>query len=157
MIQDITGATIDVGDYVVYPQLSGSSVQMVIAEVVSFHASGKVRLKRLSGSRWQPWYTSYEYIDSRSGEEINVYTSDEHISRSPGYEFCNTSGEIVFMKSSEYYQLRWHQREMLGAKYRPMEYKDYVQKVEKPSTYVYISNVKNLIKIYPCGVRDDLL
>lgn len=86
-LTDILGQNIEPGDLVVYPQMSGRSVQMVVAEFQSYNGK-TAKLMRQEGSRWQAEYRGKRYIDTRSDKSIGIWTDEWY----PEYRRWKTDG-----------------------------------------------------------------
>lgn len=70
-MKDWLGNELAVGDNIIYAAMSGRSVTMVIAEIVSFNESGSVTVEPIRSSRWKQHYGRTRWIDTRTGKGIN--------------------------------------------------------------------------------------
>ncbi len=152
-ITDILGNTIKPGDTVVYPQMSGRSVQMVVAEYLDL-VNGKAQLRRKEGARWTSGSASTKYRDKRTGKNINPHFAVHQASPSEHWFENKQTGDRL--SSHDYYSQGgeyWRTRGEWEHVYVPPVYKDYVEKYEKPVSPVLISNIENIIKVTQDGCR----
>lgn len=161
---DVAGHTIEPGDTVVYPQMSGRSVQMVLGTLVSY--DGKVaQIRRQEGSRWNSHYISKRYRDKRTGKGIDKNAaSGKHYKVLPrsGYRHRETGEEISERELYTRYPYGLHGTYGLGgytdhraerakwdAFYDSGVLHDYVEEYTPEPTPVTIRNVSNLVKVVP--------
>lgn len=157
-LKDIAGNTIEPGDTVVYPQMSGRSVQMVLGKFLSYEG-GKAQIERLEGSRWSASYSgTTRYRDKRTGKGIDPYApSGKHYSVPPrGYYKHRETGEEI---SEEEFRTRypdrysgWHSysrddRSRWQGRCEPGVLHDYVEEYKAGPKPVTILNVGNIIKV----------
>lgn len=72
VLTDILGQEIQPGDTVIYPQMSGRSVQIVLAEFLNYNGK-TAQLVRKEGTRWKAEHRGAGYYDMRTGRKLNVY------------------------------------------------------------------------------------
>lgn len=87
-MKDFLGNEYDVGDKVLYAAMSGRSVTMVLAEVVSINPKNEgkftVTVRPLASSRWKQHHGRDYYVDTRTGEKVtHLYSSGNY--ESPDY------------------------------------------------------------------------
>lgn len=166
---DIAGNEIAPGDDVVYPQMSGRSVQMVRGKLVSYNGK-TAQIERAEGSRWSASYNRTRYRDKRTGKGIDPYTaSRKHYKVKPSHTFTNKeTGEVLRAfdgeeASPEYKQVyetlygwnfygREAAREQWASDYHRGEFHDYVEEYTDEPKPVTIHNVSNIVKV---TVSDD--
>lgn len=145
-LTDIAGNTIEVGDTVVYPQMSGRCVQMVLGTLVSYDGS-VAQVQRGSGSRWRASYGSTAYRDKRTGKGINPYANGNYphhkVKPRTYYRNVRTDEEI---DTEEYYR-RYSDRRLWQQMYNPGVLHDYVEEYKPGPKPVTIRNVANLVKV----------
>lgn len=139
MATDFLGNEYGIGDTIVYAAMSGRSVNMVLAEIVSFNESGTTTVQPLEGARWKQHSSRTRYIDSRSGKGIDPWF-DKHIEVQRHY-IHNTTGERI----DDLYEIDWR----LRGEYRtvPVVYKDYVTQVTSGPKPVTLQITKNIVKV----------
>lgn len=153
---DILGQTIRPGDFVVYPQMSGRSVQMVLGQVVSF-TEKTAQVRRVQGSRWLASYQSTRYRDKVTGKGIDPWATDKHWIEKPKtvYIHRETGEEVSYEEFRDavdripYHQFKLR-REIMDSyysEYRKGKLKDYVEKYVPEPKPVTISNLSNLVKV----------
>lgn len=163
---DINDQEIEVGDTVVYPQMSGRSVQMVKAKVVAINHGGdgkggqivtSVQVQRLQGARWDAtsMYTSTKYRDKRTGKNVDIYKTDKHYEVVPSCSLVERSTGQVVWTGSHSGEAPWQFRDCYGPYSRYVfqwnkgKLHDYVEeyKPEPRLPLSTISNVKNVVKV----------
>lgn len=163
-LTDIAGNEIRPGDDVVYPQMSGRSVQMVRGKLVEYNGK-TAKVERVEGSRWSASYGGeIRYRDKRTGKGIDPTRTLKHYKVKPSHTFTHSeTGEVLRKvegeEASEEYRTVYYQYDRSTwyggsgfdprwkPQYHPGVYHDYVEKhtaAPKPSI---IHNVKNIVKI----------
>lgn len=168
---DVAGNTIEVGDWVVYPQMSGRSVQIVLGKLVGWNGS-TAQIERVEGGRWTPGYRSTKHRDRRTGANINIYTDDwRHWEIRPHSTYV-LDGEEISQEEldrqhplSESFNNGWGRtsqsdyhaliaRRQYKPSYHPGALKDYVEEYTAPLKPVTIHNVRNIVKVAPLADED---
>ncbi|MDG4783293.1 hypothetical protein O7614_26905 [Micromonospora sp. WMMD961] len=161
VLKDILGQVIEPGDQVIYPQMSGRSVQMVLGKLVSYNGK-TASIERARGSRWDSSYQRSRYRDKRTGKGIDPYASDKHWEIRSHYVFTHKeTGEVVseeemdrrypYAMNEPYYSARnraAHEgRRQHESRYVPGVLKDYVEEYRDAPKPVTIQNVRNIVKV----------
>ncbi|MFC4089316.1 hypothetical protein [Micromonospora sp. GCM10011541] len=165
-LKDIAGHTIEPGDTIVYPQMSGRSVQMVLGTLRSYNGK-TAQIDRTEGSRWSAGYQRTRYRDKRTGKGIDPYASDKHWEVRAHHLYTHKeTGEVISEEELERrhpYKIEWGYtysrqlsadtlaRRQYERKYVPGVLKDYVEEYRNAPAPVTIQNVKNIVKVVPSG------
>lgn len=139
-MKDWLGNELAVGDYIIYAAMSGRSVTMIIATIVSFNDSGTVTVRPVKSSRWKQ-HDHTKYVDSRTGKGINVY-NDKHTARGSYLRHKDTGEELTWEQFDE--RLRKdHSLSRQDFDYVPRTFRDYVKVVNvvKPVTLMVTENI----------------
>ncbi|MFY1620009.1 hypothetical protein [Micromonospora sp. WMMD736] len=165
LLTDVAGNVIAPGDIVVYPQMSGRSVQIVLGKLLSYNGK-TASIERMEGARWGASYQRTRYRDKRTGKGIDPYASDKHweVERGSIYTHRET-GEVLTQRELDErhplvvtwsaYSYRgendaaWAARNQYKASYRQGVLKDYVEEYEAATPPVTIHNVKNIVRVVP--------
>lgn len=145
VLVDVAGNTIEPGDWVVYPQMSGRSVQIVLGKLVSYNGK-TAKIERIEGGRWQPGWRSTKYRDKRTGKGINIWSAGmAHWEKQPRTFYRNRQTGIE-IEPEEFYRRRvnYHDWER---KYERGVLKDYVEEYRPELPAVTIHNVSNIVKV----------
>lgn len=150
-MKDWLGNEYDVDDLVIYAAMSGRSVTMVLAKVISFNESGSVTLCPVKSSRWKQHYGRSIYIDNRTGKRIDPYRSDKHV-EVEAY-FVHKDNPEWTLSINEYNELPYRLRTKGGGKedkyayeYVSTKFKDYVEYKTEPTQKVTIHITENIVK-----------
>jgi len=148
-LTDIAGNELNEGDTVVYPQMSGRSVQMVLGTFVGYNGK-TARIVRLEGSRWRASYPDTKYRDTRTGKTINVYGKGypEHF-KTVGYESWVHEVTGLELSSKQYYELPAGERTLYRHRYHKGVLQDYIEEYTPEPKPVTIQNVSNIVKVVP--------
>lgn len=158
-LTDIAGQTINPGDTVVYPQMSGRSVQMVLGKLLK--CDGKTaQIERLEGARWSTGHGGTRYRDKRTGKGIDPYApSGKHYKVKPRewYAHKETGEEISYDEYRRRYPMPYYgyqypdnykiQRQMWEHHVVAGEWHDYVESYKAAPKPVTIQNVSNIVKV----------
>lgn len=140
MFTDWLGQEVAVGDTIVYAAMSGRSVTMVLAKVVSFNESGSITVQPLQSSRWKQHYGRTRYIDTRTGKGIDPFATDKHTAE-PSYCRHKQTGERLSAEDINNGRLGY-----LDYEYVPAVWKDYVEQVKEPTSKVTLTVTANVTK-----------
>ncbi|MFY1686300.1 hypothetical protein [Plantactinospora sp. WMMB782] len=160
---DVAGQEIRPGDPVVYPQMSGRSVQMVLGTLVSYNGKS-AKIERQEGTRWSAGYQRTRYRDKRTGKGIDPYASDKGWEVKAHYLYTHKeTGEVIseeelnrrhpIVANWSAYGYRgqndasWAARHQYERQYVQGVLKDYVEEYRSAPTPVTIHNVKNIVKV----------
>ncbi|MFC3504420.1 hypothetical protein ACFOOK_26110 [Micromonospora krabiensis] len=157
VLKDITGNVIEPGDTVVYPQMSGRSVQIVLGKLLSYNGK-TAQIERTEGARWGASYNRTRYRDKRTGKGIDPYASDKHWETRAHYLYTHeTTGEVISEEEmNRRFPLTWgwesdrasrRKRQEFKGQYVPGVLKDYVEEYKDAPKPVTIHNVKNIVKV----------
>lgn len=166
ILTDILGNEIVAGDPVIYPQMSGQSLQMVLGTLRSYNGR-TASIERGEGTRWSAGHQSRKYRDKRTGKRIDPYASDKHWESRAVHQYVHRkTGEAI---SEEELHLRhpivdpfsllldrknrdtWEGRAQYRQDYVPGVLKDYIEEFWPALRLVTIHNVKNIIKVVSSG------
>lgn len=164
-LTDILGNVIEPGDPVVYPQMSGRSVQMVLGKLVEYNGK-TAKIERSQGSRWGATYNRTRYRDKRTGKGIDPYASDKHWESRSHYEYVHReTGEVISQEELDRrhpIDVRWNafayrgqndaawaERHKYGSRWVAGVLKDYVEEYHDAPKPVTIHNVRNIVKVVP--------
>ncbi|MFD6636724.1 hypothetical protein ACFWDN_12975 [Micromonospora chalcea] len=156
-LTDILGNDISPGDKVIYPQMSGRSVQLTLGTLVSYNGK-TAQIQREQGSRWSAGGGKWRaWRDKRTGKGIDPYAaSGKHYKVKPRDHWVHveTGEEISAEEYRSRFPLRWGyynepqpERSRWQHKYDQGEWHDYVEEYTKPAPPVTITNVKNIVKV----------
>lgn len=164
ILKDVAGHIIEPGDDVVYPQMSGRSVQMVLGKLLSYNGK-TAQIERAQGTRWGASYNRTRYRDKRTGKGIDPYASDKHWEVKAHYKYTHKeTGEVIseeeinrrhpFRWSGYYSDARQNELAREGRRQYEREYirgvlKDYVEEYKDAPKPVTIHNVSNIVKVMP--------
>lgn len=144
---DITGATISVGDTVVYPQMSGRCVQMVLGTLVEWNGK-TAKIQRIEGGRWSASYAGTRYRDKRTGKGISIWTADyRHWEVPPKTVYIHRQTKKEISKEEYYSNYRHGDYVNYEEDYRRGTLKDYVEEYTPPAKPVTIHNVENIVRV----------
>ncbi|MEV1109982.1 hypothetical protein AB0I95_15205 [Micromonospora sp. NPDC049751] len=163
-LKDILGQVIEPGDQVIYPQMSGRSVQMVLGKLISYNGK-TASIARTGGSRWEASYNRTRYRDKRTGKGIDIWAGNgKHWEVEPGSIYTHPeTGEVLTQEELDErhplsvtwsaYSYRgendaaWAARYRYVRSYRQGVHKDYVEKYRDAPKPVTIQNVRNIVKV----------
>lgn len=152
---DVAGNELAVGDTVVYPQMSGRSVQMVLGIFKGYNGK-TAKIERTEGSRWSAEYTRTRFRDKRTGKGIDPYATKKHFKVEPSswYVHKETGEKISYDEGAARYRASWTTGTGWDAtkwKYHHDrgEYQDYVEEYTAAPKPVTIQNVTNIVKVVP--------
>ena len=156
-LTDIAGNEIRPGDDVVYPQMSGRSVQMVRGKLVAYNGK-TAKVERVEGSRWRATYGGEtRYRDKRTGKGIDPYRSNKHYRVQPTSIVTHkVTGEVIRQdENREAFNEAYDtigcgvgpsKSEWVATWYRG-ELHDYVEEYTAAPKPSIIHNVKNIVKV----------
>lgn len=142
---DWLGQSIEVGDHVIYPAGSGRSITMIIGTVVGFNDNGSITLCPVKSSRWKQHHGRTRYVDNRTGKGIDPWSgSGKHIVEG-GCHVRRSTGEEI--NDEDYYALqRSRGYRYDDYAYKPVVFKDYVERQDTPTTKVTVHVTENVTK-----------
>lgn len=164
-MKDFLGNEYGPGDVIVYAAMSGRSVTMVKATVVSINDGGTVTVRPVESSRWRHYSGRTRYIDKRTGKGIDPFAeSHKHYAKPPHYRHEETGEEISVEDYSARrpklpgaYRWGYNAQDLeLLAKYHKWRrvsgtWHDYVEAVQAGPRPVTLQVTENIVKI-PDGV-----
>jgi hypothetical protein len=158
-LTDIAGNEIAPGDTVVYPQMSGRSVQMVLGTFQGYNGK-TAKILRQEGSRWEAEHRTSQYRDKRTGKGIHVHGNGyKHFRVPPSswYVHKDTGEKLPY----DEYAARYHENPR-DWDYRVWEYvydrgvlHDYVEEYKPEPKPVTIKNVSNIVKVVASNAVGD--
>lgn len=143
---DFLGNEYKPGDYVIYAQSAGRSINMVKGQVVDIKDNGNVRIQPIAGSRWTSHHGSTYTVDNRTGKRIEPWKGTKHIKAESHYVHTAT-GTVLSNTSSIHSVCKangWNYYKDI--KYVPTVFNDYVETRTSPIKPVTIIVTENIVK-----------
>ena len=147
-MKDWLGNEYNKGDKVLYAAMSGRSVTMVLAEVVSINPKKDdkftVTVRPLGSSRWKQHHGHDYYVDTRTGEKVTNlysganYTNPEYWSKFGGYY---KDGKRYDSNSLHHYELIER-----GYRYEPGELQPYIEQRNDGPKPVTLTVTENIVR-----------
>jgi hypothetical protein len=154
---DVAGNTINIGDPVVYPQMSGRSVQQVLGKLVAYNGK-TAQIERVEGGRWKAGYQSTKHRDTRTGKNINVWSNSmAHWLRQPSLTYVHEDPSKPALTEREFFaRFPWSrssqpsdERFKYTRTYDRGQLHDYMEEFTEPLKPVTIRCLDNIVKVVP--------